>query len=265
MKNLFVYFSFICFSFTVRAEDVAIAQLFTKAGVDGTVLIESVQTGQRIVHNEPRSQRAFTAASTFKLLNTLIALEEGVIAGADEIIRWDGTRYDIADWNHDQTLESAFKVSCVWCYQELARRVRAGKYSAYIRRSHYGDLREPFNETQFWLDGSLTISAEQQIAFMKQVVMRSLPFHTSYYETLKSIMLSDETPYYRLYAKTGWATRIAPAVGWYVGYVEAIGGTWLFALNIDTRNAADLPLRQKLVRDALRIKGILPVNQDLTE
>ena len=97
MKNLFVYFSFICFSFTVRAEDVAIAQLFTKAGVDGTVLIESVQTDQRIAHNELRSQRGFAAASTFKLLNTLIALEEGVIAGADEIIRWDGTRYDIAD------------------------------------------------------------------------------------------------------------------------------------------------------------------------
>ncbi|HAB85378.1 MAG TPA: class D beta-lactamase, partial [Pseudomonas sp.] len=103
-----------------HAEDGAIARLFERAGVEGTLVIESVATGQRFVHNDERAGTAFPAASTFKVLNTLIALEEGAIAGADEIIPWDGTRYEIEDWNRDQTLKSAFRVSCVWCYQRLA-------------------------------------------------------------------------------------------------------------------------------------------------
>ena len=261
-KKLLISIFLFCFSVFAHAEeDAAIADLFSKAGVAGTILIESTKTGQRFVHNDARLKQAFTAASTFKVLNTLIALEEGVIAGADSTIRWNGTVYEITDWNRDQTLETAFKVSCMWCYQELAQRVGASKYPAYIRRSHYGELREPFDGTQFWLDGSLTISAEQQVAFLKQLVTGHLPFRASSCATLKSIMLSDKTPHYRMYAKTGWAARNAPAVGWYVGYVEVAEDIWLFALNIDTRSAADLPLRKTITLDAFRAKGILPANQ----
>jgi beta-lactamase class D len=260
MPNLLISIFLLCFSVFAHAEDAAVAGLFSKAQVTGTILIESTKTGQRFVHNDTRSRQPFTAASTFKVLNTLIALEESVIAGADSVIRWNGTLYEIADWNRDQTLETAFKVSCVWYYQELAQRVGAAKYPGYIRRSHYGELREPFDGKQFWLDGSLTISAEQQVAFLKQVVSGYKPFRASSYDTLKSIMLSEKTPHYRLYAKTGWATRNAPAVGWYVGYVEVAEDIWLFALNIDTRNASELPLRKQIALDAFRAKGILPAN-----
>jgi len=120
------------------AEDLDIGRLFDKAHVEGTLVIESADTGQRYVHDEARANPPFTAASTFMALHTLIALEEGAIAGADEIIPWDGTHYEIEDWNRDQTLKSAFRVSCVWCYQRLARRVGAAAYPRHIRQAHYG-------------------------------------------------------------------------------------------------------------------------------
>ncbi len=259
LKPLMVL-SLACFSLLAHAEDAAIARLFSETGVSGTLLIESAKTGQRFVHNDERARRALPVASTFKVLNTLIALEEGVIDGADAAIPWDGTLHPIADWNRDQTLESAFKVSCVWCYQELARRVGAAKYPAYLRQARYGQLREPFDGTQFWLDGSLTISAEQQVAFLRQLVERRLPYRANSYDTLQTIMLAEATPRYRLYAKTGWSARTTPGIGWYVGYVEAAGDTWLFALNLDTRGVADLPLRKQIALDALRVKGIVPVD-----
>lgn len=260
MPKLVLLACSLCISFFVRAEDAAIEQLFRKADIDGAVVIESVRTGQRFVHNDPRSKQPYAAASTFKVLNTLIALEEGAVSGIDAIFHWDGTRYEITDWNHDQTLESAFKVSCVWCYQQLARRVGAMKYPPYIQKSNYGQLRQPFNETEFWLDGSLTISAEQQITFLRQIVERKLPFKASSYDTLKKIMLTDETAQYRLYAKTGWATRNTPSVGWYIGFVETHDDTWLFALNLATRDAKDLPLRIQIAKDALKAKGAMPTN-----
>ena len=258
MRKLFIILSLLGIATCVQAEDVEMARLFKQAGVEGTMVIESVNSGQRFVHNDLRAKQQFTAASTFKILNTLISLDRGVIAGAESVIPWDGTQYEMADWNHDQTLRSAFKVSCVWCYQALASRVGADRYPAYIREAHYGHLREPFDGTTFWLDGSLVISAEQQLAFLKAVVARSLNFNEKSYKTLESIMLMEDNADYRLYAKTGWATRSQPATGWFVGYVVKADDTWLFALNLDTRSAADLPLRKQIALDALRAKGILP-------
>ena len=59
---------------------------------------------------------------------------------------------------------------------------------------------------------------------------------------------------YELRAKTGWATISSPEIGWYVGYAESRGRVWLFALNIDLRSEADLPLRLKLAWAALDSK-----------
>jgi len=173
------------------------------------------------------------------------------------VLKWNGHTYDLPDWNHDQTLESAFKVSCVWCFQELARRVGAEKYRKYLRKSDYGELREPFVETTFWLDGSLQISAIEQVSFLKKVYLRTLPFSAPSYETLRQIMLVEQTPAFTIRAKTGWAARVKPQVGWYVGYVETPKDVWFFATNIEVRDEKDLPLRPNLTREALQAKGVI--------
>lgn len=239
-----------------QAEDAGLASLFSRAGVEGTLVIAPLQDGDAFVHNDRRARQRFTSASTFKILNALIALDEGVIT-SDATLKWDGVSRDIADWNHDQTLESAFRVSCVWCFQVLARRIGSERYQRYLTDLQYGELRVPFEETTFWLDGSLTISADEQVGFLKQIYRRTLPFSTASYDALARIMLVEATPNYTLRAKTGWATDTRPQVGWYVGYVETARGVWVFALNLDTRERADLPLRQAIVLEALRAKGII--------
>lgn len=239
------------------AEDRAIATLFAQGNMEGTLILSALHGGQTIVHNARRARQRFPAASTFKIFNTLISLEEKVISGKDGLFKWDGHIYDIADWNRDQTLETAFKVSCVWCFQELARRIGSEHYRNYIRNAGYGLLREPFNETGFWLDGGLEISAIEQIDFLKKVYSRSLPFSPATYETLRQIMRVEQTPAYSLWAKTGWATRINPQVGWYVGYVETPSDVWFFAANMVIRDQKDLPLRRQLTLDALRISGVI--------
>ena len=49
-----------------------------------------------------------------------------------------------------------------------------------------------------------------------------------------------------------------PQVGWYVGYVEVTDDVWFFAINIEPRTDADLALRQKLTKEALQVKHIIP-------
>jgi len=256
MSKLFIAFFVFLFSVQAVAEDQAIAKLFAQRGIDGTIVISSLHSGQTFIHNDPRANRRFTPASTFKIPNTLISLEEKAISGKGDLLKWDGHTYDFPDWNRDQTLESAFKVSCVWCFQELARRVGIEKYRGYLRKSAYGELREPFEVTTFWLDGSLEISAMEQVEFLKKVFQRSLPFSPSSYETLRQVMMVEQTPAFTMRAKTGWSGK-PKQIGWYVGYVETSSDVWFFATNFAVSDKKDLPLRQELTCEALKTKGII--------
>lgn len=259
MSNLNVLSVLIALVFSTQAgaEERGLAELFAAEGVDGTIVIASLKAGTTFVHNDARAQRRYPAASTFKIPNTLIAIEEKAVAGADSVFRWDGQKYAVPEWNRDQTLESAFKISCVWCYQQLAERIGEETYRTVLRNIRYGELREPFSLTTFWLDGGLQISAEEQIDFLKQVYNRALPFSPNGYDTLRQIMLKEQTPAYSLWAKTGWAARTEPQVGWYVGYVETRQDVWFFATNLRIRTREDLPLRQQLTHNALVEKGVI--------
>ncbi len=257
MRKPFILFLALLWSLPAVAEDQVLAGLFSQQRLDGTIVISSLHNGKNFIHNDLRANQRFSTASTFKIMNTLIAIEEKAISEKDEVLKWDGHIYEIPDWNHDQTLESAFKVSCVWCFQELARRVGAEKYRSYLRKSAYGELREPFDKTTFWLDGSLQISAIEQINFLKKIYLRTLPFSARSFETLRQVMLVEQTPSYTIWAKTGWATRVTPQVGWYVGYIETSKDVWFFATNIEVHDKQDLPLRQQLTHDALQAKGVI--------
>ena len=257
MIKILIVISALLWSMPALAEDPALAELFSQQGVQGTIVMSSLNGGKTFIHNDLRAGQRFSPASTFKIPNTLIALEEKALAGKDAIFKWDGHLHDVATWNHDQTLTSAFQVSCVWCFQELARRVGAEKYQQYLRDLNYGEWREPFVATTFWLDGSLQISALEQVNFLRRVYRRELPFSDPAYETLKHIMLVEQGNTYTLWAKTGWAARVTPPVGWYVGYVETPTDVWVFATNIELRDEKDLERRQKLTRSALQVKGVI--------
>ena len=257
MIKILIVIPALLWSMPALAADPALAELFSQQRVQGTIVLSSLNGGTTFIHNDPRAGQRFSPASTFKIPNTLIALEEKALAGKDAIFKWDGHLHDVAAWNHDQTLTSAFKVSCVWCFQELARRVGAEKYQQYLRALNYGEWREPFVATTFWLDGSLQISALEQVNFLRRVYRRELPFRDPAYETLRHIMLVEQGNTYTLWAKTGWAARVTPPVGWYVGYVETPTDVWVFATNLDLRDEKDLELRQKLTRSALQAKGVI--------
>jgi len=68
------------------------------------------------------------------------------------------------------------------------------------------------------------------------------------------------TPAYTLRAKTGlvgWDKRITPQIGWYVGYVETRGTVRFFASNITIKQPDDTKLREQIIMEALKLKGII--------
>ena len=111
---------------------------FRTRGLEGTVVLRSLKTGKEHVYNAKRSAERLCPASTFKIPNTLISLQEKA-AGADMMFRWDGTERSVPAWNKDMNLDDAFQSSCVWCYQELARKVGRTVYARYLKEMGYGN------------------------------------------------------------------------------------------------------------------------------
>lgn len=257
MKHLFLVFLILYSNFAL-AEDKAISAIFSSEGVDGTIILKSLRGNKTITHNDARASRRFASASTFKIFNTLIAVQENVVSLDGTAFKWNGKTYDFPDWNRDQTLESAFKVSCVWCYQEIAKQVGEETYRRYLTLARYGALSNVDDTTTFWLDGSFTVSAVEQVALLKRIYLRELPFRDEAYDALKRVMQAEQTDNYKLYAKTGWAARMNPQIGWYVGYVETSDDVWFFAINLTLRSEPDLGLRQQITKAVLRAERIIP-------
>jgi beta-lactamase class D len=239
------------------AEDAELAKLFARHGVVGTLVLAPLEGSRAaLVHNAARARQRFVPASTFKVPNSLIALEEGAI-DERQLMRWDGKDRGRPEWNRDHTLASAFRVSCVWCYQLLARRVGLDRYRKHLARLRYGNAAPGADVQLFWLDGSLRVSALEQIELLRGIANRTFPFKAAAYDALARVMVLEKGPRHVLRAKTGWSKESKPELGWLVGEVSAEGRRWVFALNLDLRSDADAPKRLQIVREALRAKRII--------
>ena len=169
-------FGLLLTALSAGAEEPDIAALFERYGAEGSMIVASLDGGTEYIHNEPRSTRRYLPASTFKIPNTLIALSEGVIADENELIPWDGKEREWQAWNRDQTLRSAFALSCVWCYQRFAAEIGDERYRRYLAALDYGNRLTGEEVTTFWLEGALAISVREQIDFLRRLYREALPF-----------------------------------------------------------------------------------------
>ena len=240
------------FSINLFANDLEIEKIFKNKEVEGTMVIESLNQNKSYIYNKQRAETFLSPASTFKIPNTLIALNEGIVT-KDSVIVWDKKIREYESWNKDQTLLTAFKSSCVWCYQEFASKIGVEKYEKYLKSLDYGNKNIGNEITRFWLDESLKITTFEQIKFLKRFYTNNLPFKIEDINLLKEIMIDEKNENYTIRAKTGWAWKY----GWYVGYVETKDDVWFFSTNIDTKSKDDLPKRKAITLEALKIKGII--------
>jgi beta-lactamase class D len=208
-------------------------------GYDAALVIYNRANGE-VVNADPKlSARRLSPCSTFKIYNTLIGLELGLIKGADESwYKWDGVKRDITGWNQDLTLREAFRVSAVPAYQLLAQQIGEARMKEYIGKISYGSQDISAGIDIFWLPRpettSIKISADEQVALLNKLLDGKLPFSEKNIVLLRDIMRVEKTTKGTLYGKTGSGTRPDGKwnLGWFVGFLEHDGTTYVFACNI---------------------------------
>ena len=240
------------------------SQQFKSLGVNGSILIYDLNQDLFYQHNPDRNNTAFLPASTYKIPNSLIALETGVIQNDVNILTWDGIERGLADapideWNQDLNMRLAFKYSAVWFYQVLARKIGHQRMQDFVTKIQYGNQNIGGKEDidQFWLEGELSITPRQQIDFLRRLQQNDLPFAQKNIDLVKDIAIAEETDNYVLRGKTGIATSVTPQIGWYVGYLEQNDNIYFFATNIDVVSDKDVAARLEVTRLCLQDLGLL--------
>ena len=230
---------------------------FDIEGVDGTFVMYDENADTLLRFNAGVARTSLVPASTFKILNSLIFLEEGTVGDADEMISWDGVEREYAVWNRDQDLRSAYRYSAVWAYQQLARKLGRPRLQAYLDVVGYGNGRIGQQVDEFWLDGSLQITPEEQVHFLRRLHSGNLPFSQRTIDLVKDIMIVRQSEGFVLRGKTGLALRSGPSTGWFVGYLETQGNTYIFALAVELGAEGEGRDRVGLTTQILMRLGVL--------
>ncbi|MGE3848108.1 MAG: class D beta-lactamase [Gammaproteobacteria bacterium] len=239
-------------------ESPELAEQFRRAGVEGTFVVLDPRTGELTGHNEARASTRFVPASTFKIANTLIGLDQGAVNDVNEVVGFGGQPQPVTEWERDMSLREAIAMSNVAIYQALARRVGLKEMALAVERLDYGNRQIGRVVDRFWLDGPLMISAVEQVAFLARLAERRLPVSDRAQGLTQEILLMDKGDDWGLWAKSGWQNFPNEGVGWWVGWVSAGGVNYPFALNMDMQNAEMGPMREKLARACLKSLGLLP-------
>lgn len=224
---------------------------FVKRNIKGCFILYDFNKDTSIVYNKQRASKSFLPASTYKILNSLIALECKVIEDENEIIEWDGVEHSVPVWNQDHNMRTGIKNSVVWLYQEMARKIGKEQMQKWVDSVGYGNQNIGNNIDDFWLVGNLRISPKEQVEFLKKLIKDDLPFHNENIQIVKEILIEDQKDNYTFRAKTGWADFGTP-VGWYVGYIEIDGNTFVFINNIEIQSNEDAKARKEITKEVFK-------------
>lgn len=230
-------------------------------GTTGTIALLDTLDGKLTCSDVARCQRRYIPASTFKIPNSMIALETGAVEGPDTIMKWDGKQYAIDAWNQDLSFRDAFRLSCVPCYQALARQVGEEVERDWVSKLHYGNRDISGGVDKFWLWGGLRISPVEQIEFLRRFDGNQLPISARTADIVRDIMTLDVTEAYVLRGKTGMTRKPEDAedLGWFVGWLELGERRVFFATLLDSFAAGmdRIPVRRRVTERVLRARGLL--------
>lgn len=208
---------------------------------NGVFKLYDISNDSYLTYNEEKFSELDSPASTFKILHSLIALETGVLNHVDSIKEWNGTNYSIKEWNKDHTLRTAVEYSVIWYFQEVAREIGREKMQYYLDKTEYGNRKIGANVDEFWLDGSLTISADDQLDFITNLYKEQLPFSKGNIKIVKDMLIDDTSESMTLAGKTGtFEMKGKPnnRIGWYIGYITNNKKTYTFVTKIEGESVA---------------------------
>lgn len=208
--------------------------------VDGCIVLYAKSADCYYVYNDKMATVETSPCSTFKIMSTLLGLEQGVIQG-EGMRSWNGTSYWNDDWNKDMSLDEAFKTSCVWYYRQVIDALDPAYVEKTLKEIGYGnadisgDLKLPTGAERdllgFWLESSLKVSPFEQVGILKSIFEGQTSFKSENIQRLEALMAYESIEEGKLYGKTGSGYKDGICQdAWFVGKYENTQAPYYFAV-----------------------------------
>ncbi len=253
-------------------EDVDWSNYFDKIN-GAAVLYDPIENCCQI-YNQELALTQRSPCSTFKIISSLIALENGIIVPDDSIRTWNGEIFWNEEWNRDIDFSDAFHASCVWYFREIVDEIGTDMIQENLNELAYGncdisDWEGRLNTnndnpllTGFWIESSLLISPKEQVEVMNRIFGDDTDYSEETLNQLKQVMLLSEqnSADISIYGKTGMGKAGGVVVdSWYTGFADTINQRIFFCVYLgetDHQNVSSAKAREiavKIVSDYLRV------------
>ena len=216
-------------------------------GRNGTAVVYDPSNRRYTVYNQKLAETRSSPCSTFKIISSLIALENGIILPEDSTRTWSGERFWNEDWNKDIDFREAFRTSCVWYFRQVIDDIGKDRMQKELEKLQYGncdisDWEGSLNTnnnnralTGFWIESSLRISPKEQTEIMERIFGGNSDYSEETRNQLKQVMLVPEQDRAALsiYGKTGMGKTNGVVVdAWFTGFAESTEGTIYFCVRL---------------------------------
>ena len=210
--------------------DASITKIMDSAHVKGCFALMENGTAQFTISNlSMYKDSAYAPLNTFFAVPSLIALDRGYI-------------------NHNPS--SWVATDSVVYYQSLIEKIGRAELLKSIDSLHYGKGIVSTDLNNFWRDGSLRITADEQLGFMKKLYFNELPFQKRSQEIYKKMILKEDNAGYKLSYISGSDSSVNNT-NWIVGFVEENKHPYFFVMY--TSNAGE----EHTVANNVKILGVL--------
>jgi beta-lactamase class D len=252
-------------------EDDSFSQYFDAAGVTGSFGMFDNGQGHFTIYNLHRYRdSSYLPAATFDIMQSLIGVQTGVVKDDSAlIVNGLALKIDSAPLPPDQvtkdsspcntpliTLSGAFRHSCPFAFQNLARQIGRDTLKKWIDSLGYGN--KDMGSEQFWMDNRLTISSDEQLGLIKKLYFDQLPFFPRSQKLVRQMMVMENNSNYQLSYKMGTGTRKdGHTLTWCLGWIEENKHPYFFVLNIDKAGSGnDLePMALSILKNILKQQG----------
>lgn len=221
--------------------------------IECTVILDQ-RTGA-VIHRNGTCDERFTPMSTFKVPLALMGFDAGILKDA-HTPRWDyDPKFDAPKRARKSVDPTVWEdESILWYSQALTGRLGGKVFDRYVDDFRYGNADTAGNAgkgdglTQSWLSSSLTISADEQAAFIRRILAHDVPVSRNAVDLAVSIIPVFDAGDWKVHGKTGsgWLRRkngkldYTRPIVWFVGWAEKDGRGIAFArLRIGAKKATE--------------------------
>lgn len=231
-------------------------------GRNGTAVLYDASARQYTLYNPDLALTRSSPCSTFKIISTLVALENNILEPSDSTRKWSGEIFWNEAWNRDLDFKEAFRTSCVWYYRQLVDDIGKEIMQRELNQLQYGncdisDWEGRFNTnnqnralTGFWLESSLAISPKEQVEVLERIFGEQSTYSVETQNELKQVMLvpDQEQTDISIYGKTGMGKMDGIVIdAWFTGFAETPEGNLYFCVRLgrtDDRNVSSALARE---------------------